>query len=134
MRLKYCLIAFLFIFCTFNALHAAYPYVELYYWVYNGKDSGERADQALKKAGFTLVAGTFQQMDHVGTYKDYTGVVVSLNNENNASLSTATKEARFMFMQKPGENINLIIFIVSGPNYKEANRLALELKKSFEQN
>ncbi|MFH0974953.1 MAG: hypothetical protein V1874_04130 [Spirochaetota bacterium] len=134
MRLKYCLIAFLFVFCTFNTLHAAYPYVELYYWVYNGKDSGERADQALKKAGFTPVAGTFQQMDHVGTYKDYTGVVVCLNNENNASLSTATKEARFMFMQKPGENINLIIFIVSGPNYKEANRLALELKKSFEQN
>jgi len=102
--------------------------------IYDGKDSGERAEKALKDAGFTLKSGTFQQMDHVGTYGDYKGVIVCLNNENNASLSTASKEARFMFMQNPGENINLIIFIVSGPVYKETNRLALELRKAFEQN
>ncbi len=132
--MKYCLITFLIIFCIFSNLYAAAPTVELYYYIYNGKDSGERAEKALKKAGFTLKAATFQQMDHVGIYGDYKGVVVCLNNENNASLSTASKEARFMFMQNPGENINLIIFIVSGPVYKETNRLAIELMKAFEQN
>ena len=103
MRQKYCLIAFVFIFCIFSNLYPAPPTVELYYYIYNGQDSGERADEALKKAGFTIKAGTFKQMDHVGSFGDYKGVIVCLNNENNASISTASKEARFMFMQKPGE-------------------------------
>jgi hypothetical protein len=133
MRLKFYLIALISILCISGILLAAAPTVELYYYVYNGNDCGERADKALESAGFKMKKGTFQQMDHVGVLGEYKGVITCLNNENNSSLPMASKDARFMFLQKPGQNINLVIFIVAGPVYKETNRLALELKKFFEQ-
>jgi hypothetical protein len=132
MRLKFYLIVLLTILFISGSLQAAAPTVELYYYVYDGNDSGERANNALKNAGFEITKGTFEQMDHVGVIGEYKGVITCLNNENNTSWSVASKDARFMFLQKPGEKINLIIFIVAGPSYKEANRLALELKKFFE--
>jgi len=111
------------------AAHAAPPTMEIYYHVYNGTDCSERADKALAAAGFEGKKGTFAQMDHVGAKGDYKGVVSCLNNKNNAAISA--KDAAFHFVQADGQTINLVIFIVSGPAYKEANKLATEVKKSF---
>lgn len=108
------------------AAQAAPPFVEDYSLVYKGTDCAARAAAALAKVGFTAKAGSYQEMDHVGVSGDYKAVVSCLSNA-----TLGVKGSGYVFLEAPGETTSIVVVVVAGPAYKEANRLALALKAAF---
>ena len=87
---------------------AAAPKVEYFLGQYEGKGCLDQAKTALIETGFTIKKGTYESEDSVGVQGNYKGVV---------GCSTDIQ--------------GLVLLIVSGPDYKTANRLASKLLSYF---
>lgn len=83
------------------------PMMEFYWVKYGGGNCLELAGNALLKSGFKPKSGTFKGEDRVAVIGDYKGAVSC------------------------PKNMAAAFVVVAGPNYKEANRLALQIKKNF---
>lgn len=100
--------AFLFLVLISSAAFAKPPMVEFFLTVYNGKNCIERAEYALKKSGFKSKGGTFSGEDRVGFQNDYKGAVGCSS-----------------------EALTSVVFVVAGPSYPKAKKLARLLQKNF---
>jgi hypothetical protein len=84
------------------------PKVELYLTQYSGRDCLDRARAALRASGFIVTSGTYQGEDSVGAQGQYKGVVSCFTEVSGA-----------------------VVFVVAGPSYEEAKRLAIKLQANF---
>lgn len=91
-----------------NAAIAAPPKLEFYLTKYNGYDCLGRAVSALRQAGFRIKRGTYQSEDRVGVKGKFKGAVGC-----SSEVPTA------------------VVFVVSGPYYKTARRLARQIQGNF---
>ena len=107
-RIKFFSILLLFICACSSAALAKPPMVEFFFVKYDGIEGLKRAEAAIKATGFKLIQGTYQGEDRVGIRGDYT-----------AAIGCST------------EYPTAVVFVVAGPNYDEAKRLARELQRRF---
>ena len=107
---RFCFIAVLVLsFSVFgSAVMAAPPMVEYFFVKYDGVDGLKRAEAAIQSAGFKLINGTYQGEDRVGVLGNYT-----------AAIGCST------------EYPTAVVFVVAGPDYKEAHKYARQMQDYF---
>lgn len=104
------LLSSLVLFLMTGVVYAKPPFID-YQWKFSPDACFIRANDAMVTAGFKTKATTEEPdgvNEVVGVKDDYKGVVACV-----------------------GEGSEIAIFIVSGPNYEQARKLALKLKANF---
>ena len=108
-KLKYTIFLTIFFFAFLSsAAMATPPKIEFFLVKYDGYDCLNRAKTALIKSGFKIKSGTYKGEDRVGVNGQFKGAV---------GCSTEVPTA--------------VVFVVSGPNYKTAHKLARRMQKNF---
>ena len=87
---------------------AAPPKIEFFMSKYDGYNCLSRAEKALKKSGFKMKKGSFSGEDRVGYLGNYKGAI------------GCSSEVR-----------TSVVFVVAGPNYKDARALARKMQRNF---
>jgi len=101
-------ILFGLLFSAATVVNAAAPKVEFFLTKYDGRNCLARAKIALQASGFKMSNGTYQGEDRVGITGNFKGAV---------GCSTEVPTS--------------VVFVVSGPDYNTAKKLARKMKASF---